>query len=85
MSGDEAGGRQEQAKGSGSDALGTNYYQEKYKHLLGGLECAKESAVRMEPNKKFGYGKKPSMSIIERSWVMFRGNLYTRTLSNLFN
>ena len=50
--------RQEQAKGS--DEVGaTNYYQQKYKHILGGLECAKESAVKMEPNKKFGYGKTP--------------------------
>ena len=50
--------RQEQAKGN--DEVGaTNYYQQKYKHILGGLECAKESAVKMEPNKKFGYGKTP--------------------------
>ena len=48
---------QEQAKGHEPNSLGTNYYQEKYKHLLGGLECAKESAVKMEPNKKFGYGE----------------------------
>lgn len=53
----EEGSRQEQAKGNGPYGLGTHHYQEKYKHLLGGLECAKESAVKMEPNKKFGYGK----------------------------
>ena len=49
--------RQEQAKGQEPNTLGTSYYQQKYKHLLGGLECAKESAVKMEPNKKFGYGE----------------------------
>ena len=55
---EEGGRRQEQAKGSGEGgSLSTNYYQQKYKHILGGLECAKESAVKMEPNKKFGYGK----------------------------
>ena len=58
--------RQEQAMGgSGSDSLGTKHYQEKYKHLLGGLECAKESAVKMEPNKKFGYGE---LEIDESAW-----------------
>ena len=34
----------------------TGNYQEKYKHLLGGLECAEQSAVKMKPNKAFGYG-----------------------------
>ena len=32
-------------------------YQEKYRKLLGGLECAEKSAVKMEPNKSFGYGE----------------------------
>ena len=31
-------------------------YQEKYKKLLGGLDCAEKSAVKMQPNKAFGYG-----------------------------
>ena len=31
-------------------------YQWKYQHLLGGLECAEKTAVKMEPNKAFGYG-----------------------------
>ena len=35
----------------------TGNYQEKYKHLLRGLECAEQSAVKMEPNKAFGYGE----------------------------
>lgn len=32
-------------------------YQEKYRKLLGGLDCAEKSAIKMEPNKSFGYGK----------------------------
>ena len=31
-------------------------YQEKYRKLLGGLDCAEKSAIKMEPNKAFGYG-----------------------------
>ena len=34
----------------------TPHYQEKYKHLLGGLDCTEKTAVKMEPNKAFGYG-----------------------------
>ncbi len=33
-------------------------YQEKYRKLLGDLDCAEKSAVKMEPNKAFGYGKR---------------------------
>lgn len=55
--------RQEQAKGHEPN----NYYQEKYKHLLGGLECAKESAVKMEPNKKFGYGEQ----FVDEMWPQY--------------
>lgn len=25
--------------------------------MLGGLDCAEKSAVKMQPNKAFGYGK----------------------------
>ena len=32
-------------------------YQEKYRKLLGGLDCAEKSAVKMQPNKSFGYGE----------------------------
>jgi len=31
-------------------------YQEKYRKLLGDLDCAEKSAIKMEPNKAFGYG-----------------------------
>jgi len=34
----------------------TPHYQHKYKHLLG-LDCAEKSAVKMEPNRAFGYGE----------------------------
>jgi hypothetical protein len=30
-------------------------YRQKYKHLIGGLECAEKTAVKMEPNRTFGY------------------------------
>ena len=32
-------------------------YRVKYKHLIGGLECAEKTAIRMEPNRAFGYGR----------------------------
>ena len=32
-------------------------YRQKYQHLIGGLDCAEKTAVRMEPNKVFGYGE----------------------------
>jgi hypothetical protein len=32
-------------------------YREKYRHLIGGLECAEKTAVKMEPNRTFGYGQ----------------------------
>ena len=32
-------------------------YRQKYRHLIGGLECAEKTAVRMEPNRSFGYGE----------------------------
>ena len=32
-------------------------YQEKYRKVLGGLDCAQKSAVKLEPNKVFGYGE----------------------------
>ena len=32
-------------------------YRQKYQHLIGGLECAEKTAVRMEPNRSFGYGE----------------------------
>ena len=32
-------------------------YRQKYQHLIGGLACAEETAVRMEPNRAFGYGE----------------------------
>ena len=34
-------------------------YRQKYSHLIGGLECAEKTAVKMEPNRNFGYGKIP--------------------------
>nr|CAF04077.1 sperm associated antigen [Suberites domuncula] len=34
---------------------GTTHYQNKYKHLLGGLDCAEKTAVKLEPNRAFGY------------------------------
>ena len=33
-------------------------YQEKYRKLLGGLDCAEKSAIKMQPNKTFGYGER---------------------------
>ena len=41
------------------------HYQEKYKHLLGGLECAEQSAVKMEPNKTFGYGEAGLYTVLQ--------------------
>ena len=32
-------------------------YREKYSHLIGGLECAEQTAIKMEPKKVFGYGE----------------------------
>jgi ribosomal protein L11 methylase PrmA len=32
-------------------------YQEKYRKIFGGLDHPEKSAVKMEPNKAFGYGK----------------------------
>ena len=32
-------------------------YRQKYQHLIGGLDCAEKTAVRMKPNSVFGYGE----------------------------
>ena len=46
----------EQVTESPKAALPSGNYQVKYKRLIGGLDCAEKTAIRMEPNKAFGYG-----------------------------
>ena len=44
-------------------------YRDKYKHLIGGLECAEKTAVKMEPNRAFGYGE----HYIEENSIVYQG------------
>lgn len=48
---------QPQATEEGRKYGAPSNYQEKYRKMLGGLDCAEKSAVKMQPNKAFGYGK----------------------------
>lgn len=48
---------QPEATAGGKKYGAASNYQEKYRKLLGGLDCAEKSAVKMQPNKAFGYGK----------------------------
>ena len=49
-------------------------YQEKYRKMLGGLDCAEKSAVKLQPNKSFGYGE-----IINRT-LCTHGNVISLTV-----
>ena len=55
---DSCSGKREQPHTAQGDKYGIPFdYQVKYRKLLGSMDCAEKSAVRLEPNKLFGYGE----------------------------
>ena len=52
--------------------LPSSDYRQKYRHLIGGLECAEKTAVKMEPNRTFGYGQSYCMRLKLFFWTRER-------------